>query len=135
MEEYYIAGSADDPDFAEAELLADRLIKAHVKISIIKDMRHPCEWEEFRKVIAQQRGFSLHLPPKSIVIWRKDGKLIGGVKELADILRTSYDIVLDVDRELIDRVTQENIQVGIDVEYPWLQKSHAAGIDAENTVI
>jgi hypothetical protein len=111
IEEFYIAGSANDPDFAEAELLADRLIKTHHNTSVIKDMRHPCEWEEFRKMIAQQRGFSLHLPAKSIVIWRRDGKLIGGVKEFSLMVKTAYDIVLDVDRDLIRRITEENVRV------------------------
>ena len=111
MDTYFIAGSAADPDFAKAELLVDKLIKAHLRIELVKDMRHPCEWQDFRQSIVQSRGFS-SLGDKAI-IWRKDGRLVGGINDFAHVLSNCYKLSLDVDNQLIADITAENLKVRV----------------------
>ena len=41
MEAFCIAGSAEDPTFAEAELLGEHLVKSLPSIGLTKHMRHP----------------------------------------------------------------------------------------------
>ena len=46
MESFFVAGSAEDPTFAEAEQLGEFLIKCLPRICSTKDMQHPSEWPQ-----------------------------------------------------------------------------------------
>lgn len=109
MDTYYIAGSAADPEFAHAELLSDKLVKAHPRIEVVRDMRHPCEWEAFRQLVVQSRGFSS--PGLKAIIWRRDGRLVGSVHDFAKVLKKGYNLELTMDQQLIDDITAENLEV------------------------
>lgn len=109
MDAYYVAGSAADPDFTHAELLSDKLIKAHPRIEVTTDMRHPCEWEAFRKQVVQSRGFSS--TGLKTIIWRRDGRLVGSVHDFAKVIKNAYNLELEVDQQLIADITAENLEV------------------------
>jgi len=109
MDAYFVVGSAADPDFTHAELLSDKLIKAHPRIEVTTDMRHPCEWESFRKQIVQARGFSS--TGLKAIIWRRDGRLVGSVHDFAKVIKNTYNLELEVDQQLIADITAENLEV------------------------
>ena len=56
METFMLAGCADDPEYAHAELIGDLISTKFSRVGFVKDMRHPCEWKEFRKQLVLKRG-------------------------------------------------------------------------------
>lgn len=101
-----MAGSAEDPTFAEAELLGECLIKSFPRIGFTKDMRHPSEWPEFRKKLTQLHGFNC--PGSAAVVWRRDGRLVGSTHDFKRVLKDMYNLELDSDPDLIVAITIEN---------------------------
>jgi adenylate kinase family enzyme len=106
MEAFCIAGSAEDPTFAEAELLADYLVKSLPSIGLTKHMRHPSEWEEFRSKISHMFGFNC--PGNETLVWRRDGRLVGGTSDFRRLLKDTYNLELERNAELIVAITSEN---------------------------
>ena len=109
MEAFFAAGCAEDLDFAEAELLGDYLTKCFPRVSFTKDMRHACEWPDFRQKLTQLHGFAC--PGTATVVWRRDGRLVGGTDDFKRILRDMYNLELDADRDLIAAITAENTEL------------------------
>ena len=101
-----MAGCADDPSFAEAELLGDYLTKSLPRIGFTTDMRQACEWPEFRRKLTQLHGFAC--PGSSTVVWRRDGRLVGGTGDFKRVLKDMYDLELELDEDVIAAITAEN---------------------------
>jgi len=106
MEAFCIAGSAEDPTFAEAELLGEHLVKSLPSIGLTKHMRHPGEWSEFRTKITHMFGFNC--PGTETLVWRRDGRLVGGTGDFRRVLKDTYNLELERDGELILAITSEN---------------------------
>jgi len=106
MESFFVAGSAEDPTFAEAEQLGEFLIKSLPRICFTKDMRHPSEWPEFRKKLTRLHGFAC--PGSAAVVWRRDGRLVGSTTDFKRVLKDMYNLELECDPDLIGSITSEN---------------------------
>ena len=106
METYFLAGSADDYDAALAEYIGDYLVKRHPKVGFVKDLRHPCEWTDFRKSVCDSRGFDL--PGTSPLIWRKTGLLIGTAQDFKKFVKEKYSIEVALDESLMRAIQKEN---------------------------
>ena len=108
MEAFAVAGAADDPALAEAELLGDLLVKSFPRVGFAVDMRHPCEWPEFRAKLCRLHGFAS--PGVAAVVWRRDGRLVGTVADFVRAVKDAYDLELSPEiRELIPAITAENL--------------------------
>jgi hypothetical protein len=106
METFFVAGSAEDPAFAEAELLGDLLVKSFPRITFTKDMRHPCEWVEFRAKVCRLHGF--HCPGSTILVWRRDGRLVGDLSDLRRVIKDTYNLEHNADPDLVKAIMAEN---------------------------
>ena len=113
MEAFFVAGCAEDPDFAEAELLGDYLTKSFPRIGFTKDMRQACEWPEFRRKLNRLHGFAC--PGLSAVVWRRDGRLVGGTADFRRVLKDIYNLELEFDTDLITAITAENTEQAMKV--------------------
>jgi adenylate kinase family enzyme len=109
MEHFFVAGCADDPEFAEAEVLGDYLVKSFPQVSFTKDMRHPIEWAEFRSKLVRLHGFTC--PGTSSVIWRRDGRLVGNINDFRRVLKDMYNLELEMDTALMQAIVVENIGI------------------------
>ena len=107
MHTFTVAGAADDPALAEAELLGDLLVKSFPCVSFAADMRHPCEWPEFRAKLCRLHGFAS--PGTAAVVWRRDGRLVGTVADFVQVVKDAYGLELSPEiRELVPAITAEN---------------------------
>jgi hypothetical protein len=108
METYFLAGSADDIEASVAEYIGDYLVKGHPKIGFVKDLRHPCEWKEFRKIICETRGFDK--PGTAALIWRKNGLLIGTSTDFKSFVKEKYSVEVQIDETLMKAIQKENLE-------------------------
>jgi hypothetical protein len=106
METYYLAGSADDYEASVAELIGDNLVNTYPNIGFVKDLRHPCEWVEFRRIICDSRGFDI--PGSSALIWRKNGRLIGNANDFKSFVKEKYAIEVQIDDAKMREIQKEN---------------------------
>ena len=109
MEHFFVAGCADDPEFAEAEVLGEYLVKSFPQVSFTQDMRHPIEWPEFRSKLVRLHGFTC--PGTSSVIWRRDGRLVGNINDFRRVLKDMYSLELEMDKALMQAIVVENIGI------------------------
>jgi adenylate kinase family enzyme len=106
METFFVAGSAEDPAFAEAELLGDLVVQSFPRVTLTKDMRHPCEWAEFRAKVCRLHGF--HCPGVTILVWRRDGRLVGDLSDFRRVVKDMYNLEHEPDPDLIKAIVAEN---------------------------
>eukprot|EP00292_Cryptomonas_paramecium_P010307 CAMPEP_0113670776 /NCGR_PEP_ID=MMETSP0038_2-20120614/5330_1 /TAXON_ID=2898 /ORGANISM="Cryptomonas paramecium" /LENGTH=261 /DNA_ID=CAMNT_0000586841 /DNA_START=39 /DNA_END=820 /DNA_ORIENTATION=+ /assembly_acc=CAM_ASM_000170 len=107
METYFLTGSADSFESAVAEYIGDYLVKAYPNICFVKDLRHPCEWSDFRRMICDSRGFDL--PGNSPIVWRKSGHLIGSSDSFMVFAKEKYGVAIEINEELMRQIQQENL--------------------------
>ncbi|XP_063093425.1 putative malate dehydrogenase 1B isoform X11 [Cavia porcellus] len=87
MAKFVIAGKADCPYYAKAELLADYLQKNLPDFQIFKITQHPDVWEEWLKEVCEKNKWS---HKKSPIVWRelldRGGKalLLGGYNDFLE---------------------------------------------------
>jgi len=115
MEQYSIIGAAGDTEYVEGELLGDQLIAMFPKISFVKDMRHPCEWADYRRTETQKRGFQI--PGAYPVVFRRDGRLVGktgSVEDFKNECKDMYGLELPPNPEMVAQVAAENMEFAED---------------------
>ena len=88
---YYVAGSAEDEDFAKAEHLAEMLMSAlpGIKCRIIPVL--PEQWDQYLEKLCSKLGCPGRMP----MIWTGSGKAVGGIFDFQQMVEIKYDIKLD----------------------------------------
>ncbi|KAF6361796.1 malate dehydrogenase 1B [Rhinolophus ferrumequinum] len=87
MAKFVLAGRADCPFYAKAEVLADYLQKNLPDFQIFKITQHPHVWEEWLKDLCEKNKWSHEDSP---IIWRElldrggKGLLLGGYNEFLE---------------------------------------------------
>ena len=108
METFYVSGSAQDIDSARVEFICDYLVRLLPRLGLVKDLRHPCEWSEFRKYLVESRGFD-H-PGTSPLVWTGNGRLIGSASDFLQFVKEKYGVDVPIDETLISAIQRENLE-------------------------
>ncbi|XP_005397048.1 PREDICTED: putative malate dehydrogenase 1B isoform X2 [Chinchilla lanigera] len=113
MAKFVIAGKADCPYYAKAELLADYLQKSLPDFQIFKITQHPDVWEEWLKDVCEKNKWS---HKKSPIIWRElldrggKGFLLGGYNEFLEHAQLYYGVTSSMTTEMMMIIAQENLE-------------------------
>eukprot|EP00960_Hanusia_phi_P054807 762781-Hanusia_phi.AAC.10 len=102
------AGCSDDRELSEIELICDLVLAYFPNTNFVRHLCHPCEWKYYRQMICDKYGFK-H-PGQSCLVWRRDGKLIGGQAEFKKLLEEKYRISCspDIHSGMIQELFEEN---------------------------
>ncbi|XP_008054336.1 putative malate dehydrogenase 1B [Carlito syrichta] len=117
MAKFVIAGRADCPYYAKAELLADYLQKNLPDFRIHKITQHPEVWEEWLKDLCKQNRWNHE---KSPIIWRElldrggKGLLLGGYNEFLEHAQLYYGVTSSMTTQLMMLIAQENLGANIE---------------------
>ncbi|KAM6151954.1 putative malate dehydrogenase 1B [Erethizon dorsatum] len=113
MAKFVIAGKADCPYYAKAELLADYLQKNLPDFQIFKITQHPDVWEEWLKNVCEKNKWSHKNSP---IIWRElldrggKGLLLGGYNEFLEHAQLYYGVTSSMTTEMMMIIAQENLE-------------------------
>nr|XP_023422649.1 putative malate dehydrogenase 1B isoform X4 [Cavia porcellus] len=113
MAKFVIAGKADCPYYAKAELLADYLQKNLPDFQIFKITQHPDVWEEWLKEVCEKNKWS---HKKSPIVWRelldRGGKalLLGGYNDFLEHAQLYYGVTSSMTTEMMMIIAQENLE-------------------------
>ncbi|XP_025748491.1 putative malate dehydrogenase 1B isoform X1 [Callorhinus ursinus] len=119
MAKFVLAGRADCPYYAKAELLADYLQKNLPDFRVHKITQHPHVWEEWLKDLCEKNKWS---HKKSPIIWRElldrggEGLLLGGYNEFLEYAQLYYGVTSSMTTELMKIIAQENLETHIEKE-------------------
>ncbi|KAK3579283.1 hypothetical protein CHS0354_033362 [Potamilus streckersoni] len=121
MAKIVIAGEANCPYFARAELLGDKLARNLPNFNLHKIIIRPEDWKSWLETTCKERGWD---HSKSPLVWRElidrggKGVLIGGANEFHEYADGYYGIKSDMKSNKMTNVAQENLdfKVEIDIE-------------------
>ncbi|VFV31131.1 malate dehydrogenase 1b [Lynx pardinus] len=119
MAKFVLAGRADCPYYAKAELLADYLQKNLPNFRIHKITQHPHVWEEWLEDLCEKNKWSHRNSP---IIWRElldrggEGLLLGGYNEFLEYAQLYYGVTSSMTTELMKIIAQENLEAHIEKE-------------------
>ncbi|XP_012781382.2 putative malate dehydrogenase 1B isoform X1 [Ochotona princeps] len=119
MAKFVIAGKADCPYYAKAELLADYLQKNLPDFHIYKIVQHPDIWEEWLKDVCEKNKWSHRSSP---IIWRElldrggKGLLLGGYNEFLEHAQLYYGVTSSMSTQLMMVIAKENLKAHIEKE-------------------
>ncbi|XP_066201236.1 putative malate dehydrogenase 1B isoform X1 [Saccopteryx leptura] len=117
MAKFVLAGRADCPYYAKAELLADYLQKNLPDFQVYKIVQHPNVWEEWLKDLCEKNKWSHKNSP---IIWRElldrggKGLLLGGYNEFLEHAQLYYGVTTNMTTELMKLIAQENLEAHIE---------------------
>jgi hypothetical protein len=106
MLEYFVAGPADDEDYAQAEYLAELLMVSlpTIKCSLFPIL--PNNWNEY----VMQKCSYLGCKQRAPLIWMNSGTVVGGLPEFAAECEKKYNVVVKgVDYDTWSKVAAENL--------------------------
>ena len=113
MAKFVIAGKADCPFYARAELLADELSMRLPDFSVHKILVRPSEWNSWLKNLCEERDWE-HYDGGSPIIWRElinrggKGKLLGSCNEFLEFVNGYYGIKCTKSTDDLQGVASEN---------------------------
>ncbi|KAM5325773.1 putative malate dehydrogenase 1B [Glossophaga mutica] len=113
MAKFVLAGRADCPFYAKAELLADYLQKNLPDFRIYKITQHPHVWEEWLKDLCEKNKWNHKNSP---IIWRElldrggKGLLLGGYNEFLEHAQLYYGVTSGMTTEMMKVIAQENLE-------------------------
>ncbi|XP_033625403.1 putative malate dehydrogenase 1B [Asterias rubens] len=119
MTKLVIAGHADCPYYARAELLADDLKINLPSFSVHKIVKHPKEWEPWLQQLCKKNGWGHR---KSPIVWRElidrggKGVLIGGSNEFQEYASGYYGITSKQMSTDMTKIAGENIETKLLVD-------------------
>nr|XP_020636392.1 putative malate dehydrogenase 1B isoform X1 [Pogona vitticeps] len=119
MAKFVLAGRADCPYYAKAELLADSLEKNLPNFRIHKITQHPDNWETWLQEICEKNGWEHKRSP---IIWRElldrggKGLLLGGFNEFMEHIQQYYDVTSIMKTAEMLLIAKENLQTHIEIE-------------------
>lgn len=88
--EYFIAGPADDDDYAQAEYLAEMLMVSLPSIKCTLMAILPDDWSTF---VAEKAGY-LGCKQRAPLVWMASGAVVGGLPEWASECEKKYAVVI-----------------------------------------
>ncbi|XP_067116856.1 putative malate dehydrogenase 1B [Osmerus mordax] len=113
MAKFVLAGKADCPYYAKAELLADLLERSLPNFRIHKISIHPRDWKEWLESTCKTNAWKHEQSP---IIWRElidrggKGMLLGGFSDFLEHVQGYYGITSDMSTELMLKVAAENLR-------------------------
>ncbi|XP_012891550.1 PREDICTED: putative malate dehydrogenase 1B isoform X1 [Dipodomys ordii] len=119
MAKFVIAGKADCPFYAKAELLADYLQKNLPDFRIFKITQHPDVWEKWLKGVCEKNRWNHKRSP---IIWREmidrggKGLLLGGYNEFLEYAQLYYGVTSSMTTQMMMVIAQENLETHIEKE-------------------
>ncbi|KAM3857152.1 putative malate dehydrogenase 1B [Diretmus argenteus] len=118
MTKFVLAGKADCPYYAKAELLADLLQLSLPNFSIHKISIHPDDWKEWLETTCQTNGWKHEQSP---LIWWElvdrggKGMLLGGFGDFLDHCQDYYGITSDMPTDEMLKIAAENLETKINM--------------------
>ncbi|XP_036092884.1 putative malate dehydrogenase 1B isoform X2 [Rousettus aegyptiacus] len=119
MTKFVLAGRADCPFYAKAELLADYLQKNLPDFRVHKITQHPHVWEEWLNDLCKKNKWDHKNSP---IIWRElldrggKGLLLGGYNEFLEHAQLYYGVTSSMTTEMMKVIAQENLMTHIEDE-------------------
>uniref|UniRef100_A0A8V5G5W1 Uncharacterized protein n=1 Tax=Melopsittacus undulatus TaxID=13146 RepID=A0A8V5G5W1_MELUD len=119
MAKVVVAGKANCPYYAKAELLADYLQANLPNFRVHKITQHPDKWEQWLHDICEMNGWKHRCSP---IIWRElldrggKGLLLGGLNDFLEYAQHYYGITSRMSSEEMLSIAEENLQEYIEVE-------------------
>ncbi|XP_071604047.1 putative malate dehydrogenase 1B [Heliangelus exortis] len=119
MARLVLAGKANCPHYAKAELLADYLQANLPDFRVHKITQHPDKWEEWLQQVCERNGWEHQESP---IIWREllyrggKGLLLGGVEDFLQYVQRYYGVSTAVSSEEMLDIAEENLQAHIEIE-------------------
>lgn len=113
MAKFVLAGKADCPYYAKAELLADVLQRNLPDFHIHKICVQPSDWETWLEDTCASNGWTHSSCP---LVWRElidrggKGMLLGGFNDFLEHAQGYYGITSDMNSELMLKISAENQQ-------------------------
>lgn len=119
MAKFVIAGSADCPFYAKAELLADELSLKLSEFKVHKIVKRPEEWEDWLRSTCEEKGWSHKGSP---LIWRElvdrggSGLLLGGCNEFLEMAQGYYGITSNKMSLKLINISKENLKTKEEID-------------------
>ena len=119
MAKFVIAGKADCPFYAKAELLADQLMLNLPSFEVHKIVKRPEEWEGWLSETCDQRNWKHKGSP---LIWRElvdrggKGILLGGCDDFLEMASGYYGLNSTKMSEELLNIANENFQTKIELD-------------------
>lgn len=119
MAKFVIAGRADCPYFARAELLGDKLAINLPDFKLHKIVKTPDEWKSWLLSTCEERGWN---HDKSPLVWRElidrggKGVLIGGANEFQEYAQGYYGIESQLLSDDMNKIAKENLQCKTEID-------------------
>lgn len=113
MAKYVIAGMADCPFYAKAELLADELASRLPEFKVHKIVKRPEEWSGWLEEFCKEKGWQHNSSP---LIWRElvdrggAGILLGGCNEFLEMAQGYYGITSHKMSDKLINIAKENLK-------------------------
>ncbi|KAI8914778.1 hypothetical protein DFJ77DRAFT_463295 [Powellomyces hirtus] len=118
MAHFVIAGKANDPEYAKAEMLAHHLRTNLPDFHIELIPKHPSQWEEYVRNTYTQKRWSERMArdrtykdPARLqqMIWRKSGELIGDTGDFLKMMKETYNEELNLSDDLLNDISKETM--------------------------
>lgn len=119
MAKYVIAGKADCPFFAKAEMLADELEKILVSFKVHKIVVNPEKWQDWLQETCEERGWKHNASP---LVWKElvdrggKGLFIGGCDDFLEMAEAYYGVRSEKMSEELLEIAKENLSTKQAVE-------------------
>ncbi|XP_012712713.2 putative malate dehydrogenase 1B [Fundulus heteroclitus] len=113
MAKFVLAGKADCPYYAKAELLADALRRSLPSFRVHNISVLPDEWKEWLESTCQRNGWKHDESP---LVWRElveqggKGMLLGGFSDFLDYCQEYYGITSDMSTDVAETIAAENLE-------------------------
>ncbi|XP_061571472.1 putative malate dehydrogenase 1B [Cololabis saira] len=113
MSKFVLAGKADCPHYAKAELLADALQGSLPNFRVHKVSILPDAWKEWLEATCRRNGWKHERSP---LVWRElveqggNGILLGGFSEFLEHCQDYYGITSDMSTEMMLKIAAENLE-------------------------
>ncbi|XP_008299947.1 putative malate dehydrogenase 1B [Stegastes partitus] len=118
MAKFVLAGKADCPHYAKAELLADALQGCLPNFRVQKISILPDEWNEWLEGTCQRNGWKHEHSP---LVWRElvyqggKGMLLGGFSDFLEHCQDYYGITSDMPTDMMLSIAAENLKAKMDL--------------------
>lgn len=119
MAKYVIAGKANCPFYAKAELLGDELALNLPDFKIHKIVKQPEEWEEWLKTTCKEKGWKHGSSP---LVWRElvdrggAAILLGGCNDFLEMAKGYYGITSVKMSDELFSIAKENLQTKVEID-------------------
>ncbi|XP_023126318.2 putative malate dehydrogenase 1B isoform X2 [Amphiprion ocellaris] len=128
MAKFMLAGKADCPHYAKAELLADHLQRCLPNFKVHKISILPDEWTEWLDVTCKRNGWKHEQSP---LVWRElvhqggKGLLLGGFSDFLEHCQDYYGITSDMPSDMMLSIAADNLKTKMDL---IVEEQHLASL-------